>query len=219
MDKDEERVAFLLKEYDQLWDQARHVDEFQDRVPRLFIVVVGAVLAAGAFFAREATPSAEVHRLGGASLVALALVGLLASLSIPRFRVIRNEYWNAIIAIRGHFKRRLGDELKGSLWFPTSGIFDSYATGWFNAYRDYRRNDFFRFLMMIVIDSGLLGLGMMLITNPRLLSSSTTDALWWVAGLSAAGSAVIHLVGFYWIVGYYLGKHLENAKRLDSEIQ
>lgn len=218
MDRDEERVTFLLKEYDQLWSQARHVDEFQERVPRLFIVVVGAVLAASVFFAREATPSADAHRLGGASLVAIALVGLFASLSIPRFRVIRNEYWNGIIAIRGYFKRRFGDELSGSLWFPTSGVFDGYATGLWDGYRDFRRNDFFRFLMMVVIDSGLLGLGIFLITNPQLLSSTPTDALWWPAGLSAAGGAVIHLIAFYWIVNYYRGKHLENAMRLDGEI-
>ena len=131
-----------------MWLQARHLDEFQDRVPRLFLLVVGAVLAAGAAFARGEEFSTDLHLLAGIALTVLAFVGFFASLSIPRFRVIRIEYFNSMIVIRRYFKTRF-PEIGSSLWFPTSGLFDGYGKGIFDGYRDFRRNDFFRFLMMV----------------------------------------------------------------------
>lgn len=37
VDRDKEKLCFLLQEYEQLWVQARHIDEHQEPVPRTFL--------------------------------------------------------------------------------------------------------------------------------------------------------------------------------------
>ena len=41
----ESDITMLFKMYDQSWAQARHMDEYMERIPRFFLIVVGAVIA------------------------------------------------------------------------------------------------------------------------------------------------------------------------------
>ena len=203
-------VGFLLKEYEELWAQARHVDEYMERVPRFFLVVVGATAATITALIRFSTPSSSSFFIGGIVLSVLALIGFFASLTIPRYRVIRLGYFNATYLIRKYFVDKR-EELRKYMWFPAGGTFEGY--------RHVLRIDFFRFMMMAIMDSSLMFAGLYAVRNSQVLVNlnGLMPPLGWVLPAGVSFFAM-HLGFYFYIIKFYEDKDKarEESKRLES---
>lgn len=189
------KTSFLLKEFEEAWAQARHVDEYMERVPRLFLIVVGAVLAAGAALVRFSDVGYSAYLFMGIGFCFLALIGFTAALTIPRYRVIRNRYFNAMYQVRKYFCVN-NPGLETYLWLPVGGLFSGYYGP--------LRVDFFRFLMMVLMDSGLLAAGLFVVQNIEVLSAQSMLILtpvWAVRGFIV--SVLIHLGFYFFIIWFY----------------
>ncbi|MCJ7791901.1 MAG: hypothetical protein MUP49_05795 [Dehalococcoidia bacterium] len=203
-------VTFLLKEYEEQWAQARHVDEYMERVPRFFLIVVGATVAAVTTLIRFAELTSFSFIAGGIGLILLALIGLMASLTIPRYRVIRNSYFNATYLIRKYFVDR-AQELRNYMWWPIGGTFEGYSS--------IVRVDFFRFMMMVIMDSGLMLAGLYAVQNSQALANSDPSVWWlvWALPFEMITFVGLHFCLYFLIIKHYEAKDREKSERLERK--
>lgn len=195
-------IALMLKAYEESWTQVRHVDEFGDRVPRFFLIVVGAVTAALAVMIRLSELGSSAFEVAGIILIILAFVGLVASFTIPRYRVIRNKYFEAIYHIHKYFVDKRA-ELKNYLKLQIGGSFKGY-------YHPLRV-DFFRFLMMVIMDSGLIAAGLYVLENSEALAGvgdMVSPRQWiWHPHILLVVFISAHIGAYFGIIWWY--KHKE----------
>ena len=198
-------IAFLLKEYEELWAQARHVDEYMERVPRFFLTVVGAATAAITALIQFSDRSSFLFAAGGIALILLSLIGFIASLTIPRYRVIRLGYFNATYLIRKYFVNKAA-ELRNFMWFPIEGTFKGY-------YQPLRI-DFFRFTMMAIMDSSLMFAGLYAVWNSEALANPDQSVLYLIWALSVGILFfAIHYCLYFFIIWFY---EKDDRKRSES---
>jgi len=189
-------TAFLLKVYEESWAQARHVDEYMERMPRFFLVVVGAVTAAVAALIRFSELTSLTFVVGGIGLIILALIGFTASLTIPRYRVIRNRYFNATYLIHKYFADK-EEDLKKYIGLQIGGTFKGY--------RHPLRVDFFRFMMMVIMDSSLMAAGLYVLQNSQALVSQLPMEPWllWALPVECIAFFALHICAYFCIIKYY----------------
>ena len=203
-------VAFLLKEYEECWAQARHIDEYMERMPRFFLIVVGAVTAAIAALIRFSELTSLTFVVGGIGLIILALVGFTASLTIPRYRVIRNSYFNATYLIHKYFVDKTED-LRNYIGLQIGGTFEGY--------RHPLRVDFFRFMMMVIMDSSLMAAGLYALQNSRALATSLPTVPWlvWALPVECVVFSALHVYAYFYIIKFYEPKHLEKSESAERK--
>lgn len=202
-------VVFLLKEYEECWAQARHIDEYMERMPRFFLIVVGAVTAAIAALIRFSELTSLTFVVGGIGLIILALVGFFASLTIPRYRVIRTSYFNAIYLIHKYFADK-EEDLKKYIGLQIGGTFKGYLNPF--------RVDFFRYMMMVIMDSSLMAAGLYSLQNSQALASQLTVALefsWTVIGGTVFFG--LHICVYFLLILCYMPKQQESEDTKEAK--
>lgn len=200
-------TSFMFKVYEESWAQARHVDEYMERVPRFFLIVVGAVVAATAAVIQLSELSSFTFLLGGIGLFVLAWIGFVASLTIPRYRVIRNSYFNAIYLIHKYFTDK-ADGLEKYLGLQIGGTFKGY--------RHPLRVDFFRFIMMVIMDSSLFATGVYVMQNAKTLTDQLYITMSWQWALPVVVFILFHVSMYFLIIGYYQPKKETGDTRKQS---
>lgn len=207
--KTQSEVAFLLKEYEELWAQARHVDEYMERVPRFFLIVVGATVAAITAIIQFGELTRSSFLAVGCILMVLALIGSTASLTIPRYRTIRNGYFNATYLIRKYFVDS-AQVLRNYMWFPIGGTFEGY--------RHPLRVDFFRFMMMTIMDSALMFAGLYILQNSQALANAESVVSWlpWALTPEMLVFVGLHTYAYFGIVKYYEDKDRKRSSNLEQ---
>lgn len=159
-----------------------------------------AVTAAIAALVRLSELSSFIFFLGGIGLVILACIGFVASLTIPRYRVIRNSYFNAMYLIHKYFTEK-ANVLENYLGLQIGGKFKGYLHP--------LRVDFFRFLMMVIMDSSLLAAGVYAIQNARALADQLYVPPSWQWYLPLIAFIVLHVSAYFLIIGYYKPKDIK----------
>lgn len=204
-ESDTNEITFVLKAYEECWEQARHIDEFMERMPRFFIVVAGSVIAGVTALIQFSKVTDVTFTFVGSGLVVLALLGLFSSLTIPRYRIIRNSYFNTIYSLNKYFVDR--NETLGKYFnYPmqVGGEFKSYYI---------LGIDFYRFMVMAIINTAIFSMGLYSVGHSPMLKQLFTEenvafsiSMSWQEIL---GSCVFFLinVGFYYLaIRYYRRK-------------
>jgi len=189
---------FILKLYEESWLQARHIDEYMDRVPRFFLIIVGAITTIIAAAIQFSEINDSVVKVLGIGLLILAFIGLFASLTIPRYRTIRNEYFNAVYAIHKYYSDKI-ENLKDYIGLQIGGIFEGYLNP--------IRVDFFRFLIMVLLDTSLFGAGLYAIQQSEPLVNrdfSIIPSCSWI--IVVIFFFTLHISLYFLIVRYYKPK-------------
>jgi len=179
-------------------------------MPRFFLVVVGAVIAAIAALIRFSELTSLTFVVGGIGLIILALVGFTASLTIPRYRVIRNSYFNATYLIHKYFADKTED-LRNYIGLQIGGTFEGY--------RHPLRVDFFRFMMMVIMDSSLMATGLYALQNSRALATSLPTVPWlvWALPVECVVFSALHVYAYFYIIKFYEPKHLEKSESAERK--
>jgi len=201
-------ISFVLKAYEECWEQARHVDEFMERMPRFFIIVAGSVIAGVAALIQFSKVPNVTFIFIGLGLIILSLIGFFASLTIPRYRMIRNSYFNSIYSLNKYFVDQ-NETLRSYFKYPLQigGEFKLYYTPGI---------DFFRFMIMAIINTAIFSIGLYASNHSLLLTELFTEEsqlmvssiyFHWFEIVGASAFMLLNLAFYYLIIGYYKRKN------------